>query len=224
MTRRRFGMLVLAAVLLAGMALPGFGGGARTARAQDAALPEGPVEIEVWWWGETEAPGSEKWLEAAQAAYVADHPNVTFKNNLLSVDALLPSYEAAGQAKQGPTIMYLWGGIYTMDAAWKGWITPISDLVGMEEASHYINKEEATFEGKVWSAAWYLQPSYPLVYNKAAFEEAGDPFHPETAAKLEKHILSAGGSEEAEVLYTRFRGRMPGVEALLKGRGLLEVA
>jgi peptidyl-dipeptidase Dcp len=58
----------------------------------------------------------------------------------------------------------------------------------------------------------------------AAFEEAGDPFHPEVAAKLEAHILSADGSEEAEVLYTRFRGRMPGVEALLKGRGLLDVA
>jgi peptidyl-dipeptidase Dcp len=58
----------------------------------------------------------------------------------------------------------------------------------------------------------------------AAFEETGNPFDPETAARLEKHILSAGGSEEAEVLYTRFRGKMPGVEALLKGRGLLDAA
>jgi peptidyl-dipeptidase Dcp len=58
----------------------------------------------------------------------------------------------------------------------------------------------------------------------AAFEDAGDPFDPAIAARLQEHILSAGGSEEAEVLYTRFRGRMPGVEALLKGRGLLDVA
>lgn len=58
----------------------------------------------------------------------------------------------------------------------------------------------------------------------AAFEEAGDAFDPATAARLEKFILSAGGSEEAEVLYTRFRGKMPGVEPLLKGRGLLETA
>ena len=56
----------------------------------------------------------------------------------------------------------------------------------------------------------------------AAFEETGDPFDPATAARLEKFILSAGGSEEAEVLYTRFRGKMPGVEPLLKGRGVLE--
>ncbi len=58
----------------------------------------------------------------------------------------------------------------------------------------------------------------------AAFEETGDAFDPDTAARLEKFILSAGGSEEAEVLYTRFRGKMPGVEPLLKGRGLLDVA
>ncbi len=58
----------------------------------------------------------------------------------------------------------------------------------------------------------------------AAFEEAGGAFDPEVARRLEAHILSAGGSEEADVLYTRFRGRMPGVEPLLKGRGLLDVA
>ena len=57
----------------------------------------------------------------------------------------------------------------------------------------------------------------------AAFEEAGDPFDPGLAARLEKHILSAGGSQDAAELYTAFRGRMPGVDALLKGRGLLEV-
>ena len=58
----------------------------------------------------------------------------------------------------------------------------------------------------------------------AAFEEAGDPFDPETAGRLERFILSAGGSEEAEALYLKFRGKMPGVEALLKGRGLLDAA
>jgi raffinose/stachyose/melibiose transport system substrate-binding protein len=147
------------------------------AAAQD--LPTDPVTVDVWWWGETEAPGSEKWLLAAQKAYSEQHPNVTFTNNLLSTDALLPSYEAAGQAKEGPTIMYLWGGIYTMDAVWKGWIVPISDYVGMEEAEHFINKAEATWDDKIWSAAWYLQPSYPIVYNKEAFTAAGlDPEAP----------------------------------------------
>ncbi len=58
----------------------------------------------------------------------------------------------------------------------------------------------------------------------AAFEEAGDPFDPELARRLEQTILSTGGSEDAAVLYDRFRGRQPGVEPLLKGRGLLGAA
>jgi peptidyl-dipeptidase Dcp len=58
----------------------------------------------------------------------------------------------------------------------------------------------------------------------AAFEEAGGPFDPALAKSLEENILSAGGSKEADTLYKAFRGRMPGVEALLKGRGLDKVA
>ena len=55
----------------------------------------------------------------------------------------------------------------------------------------------------------------------AAFEEAGDAFDPAMARALETHILSTGGSVEAEDLYTAFRGRLPGVGALLAGRGLV---
>ena len=54
----------------------------------------------------------------------------------------------------------------------------------------------------------------------AAFEEAGSAFDPDRAAALEQHILSTGGSQDAAELYKAFRGRLPGVEALLKGRGL----
>jgi len=54
----------------------------------------------------------------------------------------------------------------------------------------------------------------------ASFEEAGGAFDPERAKSLEDNILSKGGSEDPEDLYKAFRGRLPGVEALLKGRGL----
>jgi peptidyl-dipeptidase Dcp len=82
------------------------------------------------------------------------------------------------------------------------------------------------FSGDGYSAGYYSYMWSEVMDADAfaAFEEAGDPFHPETAAKLERFILSAGGSEEAEALYLQFRGRMPGVEALLKGRGLLDAA
>jgi peptidyl-dipeptidase Dcp len=82
------------------------------------------------------------------------------------------------------------------------------------------------FSGDGYSAGYYSYMWSEVMDADAfaAFEEAGDPFAPEVAARLERHILSAGGSQEAEVLYTAFRGRMPGVEALLRGRGLLDVA
>jgi peptidyl-dipeptidase Dcp len=58
----------------------------------------------------------------------------------------------------------------------------------------------------------------------AAFEEAGDAFDSATAKRLEETVLSSGGSVDAADLYTAFRGRLPGVEALLKGRGLDKAA
>ena len=72
---------------------------------------------------------------------------------------------------------------------------------------------------------WPMHKQTPAAAAAAeAFEEAGGPFDPKMAKALEDNILSAGGSREADVLYTAFRGRMPGVEALLKGRGLDQVA
>jgi peptidyl-dipeptidase Dcp len=52
-----------------------------------------------------------------------------------------------------------------------------------------------------------------------AFEETGDVFDPATARRLHDHIYSAGGSRDAEKLYTAFRGRLPDASALLAKRG-----
>lgn len=54
----------------------------------------------------------------------------------------------------------------------------------------------------------------------AAFEKTGDVFNQELASKFRKYILSAGGTEDAMELYKKFRGSEPGIEPLLKRRGL----
>jgi peptidyl-dipeptidase Dcp len=105
----------------------------------------------------------------------------------------------------------------------------VLDALGMPAA---IRMRHATphfahvFSGDGYSAGYYSYMWSEVMDADAfaAFEEAGGAFDPATAKKLEKFILSAGGSEEADALYTAFRGRMPGVEALLKGRGLLDAA
>ncbi|CUH54339.1 M3 family metallopeptidase [Shimia marina] len=78
------------------------------------------------------------------------------------------------------------------------------------------------FAGDGYSSGYYSYMWSEVMDADAfeAFEEVGDAFDPKTAKALEQHILSTGGSVEADALYTRFRGRLPGVEALLKGRGL----
>ena len=52
-----------------------------------------------------------------------------------------------------------------------------------------------------------------------AFEEAGDYFRPEIAARL-RRLLSAGDTRDPMQLYVEFRGREPSTAALLRHRGL----
>ena len=53
-----------------------------------------------------------------------------------------------------------------------------------------------------------------------AFQETGDIFDPELAARLKKWVFEAGGLREADELYRNFRGQDPEIEPLLEIRGL----
>ena len=53
-----------------------------------------------------------------------------------------------------------------------------------------------------------------------AFQETGDIFNPELAARLKKWVYEAGGLREADELYRNFRGKDPEIEPLLEVRGL----
>ncbi len=105
----------------------------------------------------------------------------------------------------------------------------VLDEIGMPRAMamrHATPHFAHVFTGDGYSSGYYSYMWSEVMDADAfaAFREAGDPFDPEVARRLEELILSAGGREEADVLYTRFRGRMPDIEALLEGRGLAEVA
>ena len=53
-----------------------------------------------------------------------------------------------------------------------------------------------------------------------AYKETGDIFNPEVASKFRKYVLTPGGIDDAMVMYKNFRGKEPGIEPLLKNRGL----
>ncbi len=102
----------------------------------------------------------------------------------------------------------------------------VLDDIGMP---HAIRMRHATphfahvFAGDGYSSGYYSYMWSEVMDADAfaAFEEAGDAFDPDLARSLEANILSRGGAVEADDLYVAFRGRLPGVEALLKGRGLV---
>ena len=87
---------------------------------------------------------------------------------------------------------------------------------------HRVPHFAHVFAGESYAAGYYsyLWSEVMDADAFAAFEEAGDVFDRATAQRLEAHILSAGGRQEAAEAYVAFRGRLPGPGAMLAKKGL----
>ena len=104
--------------------------------------------------------------------------------------------------------------------------TEILSQIEMPEA---IEMRHATPHfAHVFSGGYYAAAYYSYMWSEVmdedvflAFEEAGNPFDEKLANSLEKNILSVGNSIDSELAYVKFRGKLPKVDALLKGRGLV---
>ncbi|MCB2110092.1 M3 family metallopeptidase [Albidovulum sp.] len=176
----------------------------------------------------------EHWLEVAEVLDTHARHAVTGAAMPASLrDRLL----AAATYDQGfATVEYLASAL--VDLAFHEGAAPADPMAVQEEVLAGIGMPQAirmrhatphfahVFAGDGYSAGYYSYMWSEVMDADAfeAFREAGDPFDPDVAARLERCILSAGGSQEADALYLAFRGHMPGVEPLLKGRGLLEPA
>ena len=101
----------------------------------------------------------------------------------------------------------------------------VLDSIGMPAAitmRHATPNFAHVFSGDGYSSAYYSYMWSEVMDEDAftAFKETGDAFDPETAKRLHDNIYATGGSKDAEDLYLGFRGSLPKVDALLKGRGL----
>jgi raffinose/stachyose/melibiose transport system substrate-binding protein len=160
---------VLAAAVLLGSTASAARPTARSAQHDSSAN----VNLTMWWWGEQEAAGAKNWLAQTIKLYEKKHPNVAIKTVLQTTDGLIPAFKAAAAAKKGPDIQYFWGGIWSLDDAWLGNTKPVSDYIPKSELRHYLNAKEDTYAGKVWTAPWYVQPSFPVLYRKDVLAKAG---------------------------------------------------
>lgn len=107
-----------------------------------------------------------------------------------------------------------------------------ADILDQIDMPKSIGMRHATPQfAHVFSGGYYASAYYSYMWSEvmdadafAAFEEKGDSFDQSLAQSLEENILAAGGSKDPELLYQAYRGRLPGVQALLQGRGLVSKA
>ena len=168
---RNLGLAVVA-VLAAAVLLGSTASAARPTARGAQEDPSADVNLTMWWWGEQEAAGAKNWLAQTIKLYEKKHSNISIKTVLQTTDGLIPAFKAAAAAKKGPDIQYFWGGIWSLDDAWLGNTKPVSDYIPRSELRHYLNAKEDTYAGKVWTAPWYVQPSFPVLYRKDVLAKA----------------------------------------------------
>jgi peptidyl-dipeptidase Dcp len=92
--------------------------------------------------------------------------------------------------------------------------------VGM---NHRLPHFQHLFSGSGYAAGYYVYLWAEVLDADGfdAFAEAGNPFDPAVAQRLQQFIYSAGDSLEPRAAYRAFRGREATVEPMLRKKGLV---
>jgi peptidyl-dipeptidase Dcp len=92
--------------------------------------------------------------------------------------------------------------------------------------NHRYTHFQHLFSSSGYAAGYYVYLWAEVLDADAydAFVEAGDPFDAGVAARLKRHIYSAGDSVEPGATFAAFRGRDPRIEPMLRKRGLMAEA
>jgi ABC-type glycerol-3-phosphate transport system substrate-binding protein len=159
-------LLKNSAMLGAGSALSGLLP-AFAAQAQDKTL-------DMWWWGEQELPGLQKFVDSSIAGY----KEATVKPMLQDTAVVISQFQTAAAAGKAPDIQYLWNGVYHMESVWLGYLKGLKGLVSDEVLTASNPTALSRFGGDIYRVGWYPLPMF-WCYNKTLFEKAGlDPEAP----------------------------------------------
>ncbi len=150
-------------------------------------------------------------------------------------DELIEKLEKAGKFNTGfTTIEYL--AASSLDMEYHSLTEPVKVNVAEFEKSamdkyglisEIIPRYRSTYFSHIFSGG-YSAGYYSYIWCEvldadafSAFKETGDIFNRDVASKFEKEILSRKGSKDELEMYIAFRGKEPGIDALLKNRGLI---
>lgn len=185
------------------------------------------------YWDFVELPSQimENWCYEKEAlALFAKH----YETGEVIPTALVEKIKASATFQEGmQTLRQLSFGL--LDMAWHGAEpTGISQVKAHEEKAFegtelYPNTPETCmstsfshiFQGGYSSGYYSYKWAEVLDADAFAYFKEQGIFNKSIATKFKEHILSKGGTENPMVLYKRFRGQEPQVEALLERAGLL---
>ena len=150
-------------------------------------------------------------------------------------DALIEKIRKSRHFNQGfATTEYLAASFLDMD--WHTRVPPEADLnvLGFENESlgriglipEIVPRYRSSYFNHIFSGG-YESGYYAYLWAEVldadafqAFKETGDVFNPTVAKAFRDNILSRGGTQQPMELYRQFRGKEPGIDALLERRGL----
>ena len=157
---------------------------------------------------------------------------VHYKTGEVIPDSLISKLDASSKFNQGFVTTEL-AGAALLDLEWGKQSGDNIDVIAFEKSvSDKIGMpEEITFRyrspyfkhifGDDGYASGYYTYLWSQVLEADAWElfEQNGVFNPETAASYKKNILESGDTEDALILFERFRGHQPDAKALLRLRG-----
>jgi ABC-type glycerol-3-phosphate transport system substrate-binding protein len=162
LTRRN--LMLTSAMLAGGAALGGLSGGA-AAQVKD---------MDMWYWGEQELPGLQKYVNDSVAKYKA----ANVKPMLQDTAVVISQFQTAAAAGNAPDVQYLWNGIYHMESVWLGYLRGLKSLIKPDVLAASNPTMLSHFGGDIYRTGWYPLPMF-WCYNKTLFEKAGlDPEAP----------------------------------------------
>lgn len=151
-------------------------------------------------------------------------------------DALVERIRAAEQFNQGfETVRYTASALVDMAVHARTDAAPI-DIVAFEREvqqriglppgvgmNHRLPHFQHLFAGSSYAAGYYVYLWAEVLDADGfdAFGEAGNPFDPALAQRLQRWIYASGNSVEPSLAFRAFRGREPTVEPMLRRRGLI---
>ena len=133
--------------------------------------PAAGGNVKLWWWGEQEAAGIQKWVDETIQKFT-EETGITVEPNLMDTGNVIPQFTDAAAAGKPPDVQFLWNGIYHMENVWHGYLAPLNGLISDDVLASSGATALSVFGGQQYRVGWY-NLGLGFSYSKPAFEKAG---------------------------------------------------